>query len=53
VLISRTVAHKKFFNELAEVFLYFIYSEATTFHNIVLKIEGDNLSITEVSSAFI
>jgi hypothetical protein len=50
VLISRTVAHKIFFNELAKVFLYFIYSEATTF---VLKIEGDNLSITEVSSAFI
>ena len=40
-----------FENELAEVYLYFVHSQASIFQNTVLKIEGNNISWAEVNIA--
>ena len=42
---------KNFFeNPQAEVWLYSIHSQAAIFHQVVTKIEGDNISALEVST---
>ena len=42
---------KDFFeNPQAEVWLYFVHSQAATFNQVILKIEGENISAVEVSN---
>lgn len=38
-----------FNNELSEILMYFVHNQASIFHKTIKKIEGENISATEVS----
>ena len=39
-----------FFNPQAEIWFYFVHCQAATFHQVVTKIEGENISAVEVTN---